>query len=314
MMTRRGFIRYILASGALVSSPGCITAVARRQAEVIRRMYVINVVHTEANWWDDGYSGIDVGARELLKQLATLENAIGTRIPITWCLFFANGYHNPGTGNVHPDVVDTRRDFFHERLAAGDEVGIHPHAVSKEEQWRYIKENAEKLAGAGFPYPQTHAPGWFHLSGHVLRALEECHFVADAGVVVRTPEAAAAGRSADDPHSFRPYFPSYQNPYKPGECSVVELPLFLSYHGIGEVNGFVNAVTRQWAACEDGGMDVLQFFWHPFELVRQDGTPDDQVINGFVAVYRRISELGGCSFATASQATHAWLALKELPK
>ncbi len=271
------------------------------------KLHIVNVVHSEANWWDDTYTELDVGTTALLRRFEEIRDSKGIDLPITWCLFFANGYVNEPTGAVHPDIVDTRGEFFQARLQLGDEIGIHTHAKGREHQWKFVGANAKKLEETGFPYPRTHAPGWLYLDGQTLRALEDAEIPVDAGVIVRSPEAESSGRSPSDPKSFRPYYPSYENVFEPGGSATIELPLFLSYNGIEKSwEGFAQAVLDQWIHRKEVDTSVLHFFWHPFEMLHSNGELNQNVINGYASLYDEIAEWDDVLFSTAYEAASAW--------
>jgi hypothetical protein len=48
-------------------------------------LYVLNVVHTEPDWWSGRYAGLDLGVRRFLEEPSKLESRLECRIPITWC-------------------------------------------------------------------------------------------------------------------------------------------------------------------------------------------------------------------------------------
>ncbi len=304
-MDRRHFIR--TTTTAILGYPVVKQISARAEDQRVGKLHIVNVVHTEANWWDDGYTGLDVGTQDLLDRFEGIKASKSMELPITWCLFFANGYVNEPTGRIHPDIVDTRGEFFEKRLRLGDEIGIHTHAKNKEDQWKYIEGNAKKLEAAGFPDPRTHAPGWFYLDGNTLRALEKAEIPIDAGVIVRSPEAEAAGRDYSDHKSFQPYHPSYENIYVPGSSPTLELPLFLSYNGIEE--SWENFARLVRAACDgrnEADEIVLQFFWHPFEMLHPNGELNREVINGYVSLYDEVAGWEGVVFSTAYEAVTKW--------
>jgi len=282
------------------------------------KVYVINIVHTEHNWWDDKYTGLDVGTSILLQRFREIEDREGIKIPITWCLYFGNGQRGPVTSTLNPDIIDVRKEFFLRRFKLGDEIGIHTHAPDPREQCKFFTANAQRIEAEGFPYPKTHAPGWFYLNKKVFRALEKAEIEIDAGLLVRVGKAThplgimlqdCSERYPSDHKSFRPYFPSYENICRAGDCSVLEIPVFLSYHGIEEnPKGFVDAFRKQWEHRDEVAVDIVQFFWHPFECMemKPGGGINHGVINGYYAVYSEIAKWEDVIFSTTYQAAKAW--------
>ncbi|NLI98256.1 hypothetical protein GX441_06310 [bacterium] len=284
------------------------------------QVHVINVVHTEHNWWDDGYTGLDEGTALLLERFANLGARHVTRIPITWCLYFGNGEKGPVTGTVNPDIIDVRKEFFRERFKLGDEIGIHTHASDPKEQPRFFKANAEKVESHGFPYPKTHAPAWFYLDGSIFRALEAARIEIDTGVlvgcgVVNHPRVKdlmvqdSSRRDRGDHRAFRPYHPDYEKIWEPGTSPIVEIPVFLSCEGIGENPArFIEAFRKLWEHRDEVAVDIVQFFWHPFECMEQrtGGRINHSVIDGWCTLYSEIASWNDIVFSTACDAVVAW--------
>jgi hypothetical protein len=287
-------------------------------------VHVINVVHTEQDWWDGELRGIDLAMPAFLRRLEQLEHEQGVKVPLTWCLYFGND-----TGA--PDIVDVRREFFWARWQQGDEIGIHTHAADHRHQPRYIKANAEKLAAAGFPYPKTHAPGWFYLNSDVIRALEDAGIEIDAGLYVREnqflhPETAillqdATCRDATLPASFRPYHPDSRHVCLAGDSPVVEAPIFFPLEGrehgwncrggILENPGcYVEAFVEQWQHRHEVAVDIVQFYWHPFELLWTDDAGnayiDQKVVDGLCQIFSEIASLPDVVFSTTQNAVDDW--------
>ncbi len=285
------------------------------------KVSIINVVHTEHNWWDDEYTGLDEGTALLLERFGKIETRQGIRIPITWCLYFGNGQKGPVTGTVNSDIIDVRKEFFLERFELGDEIGIHTHAPDPREQHRFFKANAEKIESEGFPYPRTHAPGWWYLDGQVIRALEDARIEIDTGVLVGCGKVThpaikdlmlqdSSSRDRQDHRSFRPYHPAYDNVSKPGNSSIVEIPVFLSYEGIGENPArFINAFRKLWEYRNEVAASIVQFFWHPYECMEQKngGGINLSVVDGWYTLYSEIALWEDVVFSTAYEAAKAWI-------
>jgi hypothetical protein len=326
-ITRREFLKYstsaALGVGIVASGLGCLRSgmykTKREGSKKMGKVYVINVVHTEHNWWDDKYTGLDIGVRHFLQKIEKIENSEGIRIPITWCLSFANGGQNETMGVSPPDIIDMRKDFFVERFELGDEIGVHPHAADPRKQWKFIEENAKKIESEGFPYPKTHAPGWFYLDGKVFRELEKAGIEIDAGLLVGMKgspmphhedimQLDTSERSRDIPKSFRPYFPSYKNVTKPGECPILEIPVFMSYDGIADnPQGFIDATRVQWEHRDEVPVDIIQFYWHPHEFMKPKSDEiADEVVNGYYTVYKEIAAWKDIYFSTAQEAAKKW--------
>ncbi len=284
------------------------------------KMHVINVVHTEHNWWDDEYTGLDEGTALLLERFGKIEAERGMKIPITWCLYFGNGQKGPVTGTDSPDIIDVRKEFFLERFKLGDEIGIHTHAGDPREQPKFFKKNAEKVESQGLPYPKTHAPAWFYLNGPIFRALEEARIEIDTGVlvdcgVVNHPQVKdlmvqdSSHRDRDDHRAFRPYHPDYDKIWEPGASPVVEIPVFLSYEGIGEDTArFIDSFRKLWEHRHEVAVDIVQFFWHPWECMvqRKGGGVNHNVIDGWCRLYSEIASWNDVVFSTACGAVDAW--------
>ncbi|UCG44307.1 MAG: hypothetical protein JSU73_06815 [candidate division WOR-3 bacterium] len=285
-------------------------------------VHIVNVVHTEPDWWDGGLAGIDVGLPALLERFGDIEQKAGARIPVTWCLFFNNDYRSPEAGRRFSDVVSVRADFFHSRLELDDEVGIHTHALDPRRQHLYFQDNAQRLAEAGFPYPRTHAPGWFYLDGNVFRALERAGIETDAGLLVgagrvvgRQPLVKgillqdATGRERSDPSAFRPYHPAPDCISRPGSSAVVEVPVFLSSSGVAEdPEGHVGAIRNQWLHRDEVEVEVVQLFWHPWELVEQGpgGGVNRAVVDGLAEVMSAVVGWDDVVFSTVHDAVTRW--------
>jgi hypothetical protein len=292
--------------------------------EKMGKIFVINVVHTEYDWWDKGPSGIEYGLPALMRELERLEPEESLKIPITWCLFFAN---NP----ARRDVVDTHREFFLQRLKLGDEVGVHTHAPDVRDQPKYYKSNAEKLEAAGFPYPKTHAPGWFYLNSEALHRLEEANIEIDAGLVVREgrfvhPEQDillqdCSNRDPKKAASFRPYHPSRHRVSEVGDSPIVEIPIFFPLRGrehgwncgpgvATEPHTFVEAFDNHWAHRKEVDVDIVQFYWHPFELVHRGRQGKEavklEVVRNLCDIFRHIGAREDVQFATAHAAVSVW--------
>jgi hypothetical protein len=241
---------------------------------------------------------------------------------VTWCLFFNNDYRSPEAGRRFSDVVSVRADFFHSRLELGDEVGIHTHALDPRRQHLYFQDNAERLAEAGFPYPRTHAPGWFYLDGNVLRALERARIETDAGLLVgagrvvgRQPLVKgillqdATGRERSDPSASRPYYPDPDCISRQGGSAVVEVPVSLSLSGVAEdPEGHVRAIRNQWLHREEVMVDVVQLFWHPWELVEQKpgSSVNRAVVHGLANVMSAVASWDDVVFSRVHDAVDGW--------
>lgn len=295
-------------------------------------VHVINVVHTEPSWWDDQLTGLAKGVPLLFQRLEEIQNRTGVRVPITWCLYFGNGERGAVTGRLRPDTIDVRKDFFHERYEKGDEIGIHTHASDPREQYRYFRENAEKIESGGFPYPKTHAPGEFYLDSQTIRALEEAKIEVDAGLLVGARDYPglvvhdgkithshplldgmilqdASCRDPSDYRSFRPYYPSYEDICRDGNSSVVEIPVFSYFKEIEDrPGGVVQTFRKQWAHRDEVAVDIVQFFWHPWELLNQpsEGEINHALIDGYHKVYSEIAKWEDVAFSTARKAAEAW--------
>ena len=281
--------------------------------------HVVNVVHTEHDWWQtpvagrqgdtqtNVYAGLDVGVSQLLQRLSDVEASIGQRVPITWCLWFSNGSVDSESRPI-PDIIDCRLEFFQARSEMGDEIGIHPHAPKTQDQWRFIQANADRVTSLGFPPVDTHVGGWFETNSRVIGELESCKIGIDAGPVVRPGEGTVHGRSPDDHRSYRPYHPSRSNPWKEGASSVVRLPLFLSYHGIWDgATGFIDYTRRQYEKRDEVAVEIVHFFWHPFEMIHQEtGGPNTSVIEGYHDLFREIGTWDDVVFSTAREAVSRW--------
>ena len=282
--------------------------------------HVINVVHTEHDWWHSPvagalessceaniYGGLDVGVARLLERFDEMHTRTGARIPITWCLWFSNDIVDD-QGRSIPDIVDTRRDFFQARMTLGDEIGIHPHARERSEQWRYIRENAAKLSDADFPYPSTHVGGWFVTDENVIAELNSCDIRIDAGPVVRPGDGSVHGRPPDSHLSYRPYHPSITNPWQAGVSSIVRVPLFLSYHGIWNgAEEFLGYAKHQYERRHEVPVEIVHFYWHPCEMVERDsGEPNDAVVDGYSDLLSEIGTWPDVVFSTARDAVTDW--------
>ena len=290
-------------------------------------IYVINVVHAEPNYWDDELTGLDKGVSSLLETLGRLERSTGCRIPITWCPYFDNGARGLRSGKpAYPDTIDVRKDFFLGRLELGDEIGIHTHASDPREQHRFFKSNAQKTEAQGFPYPKTHAPGWFYLNGQVLRSLEEAKIEIDTGLLVGARDmpgmSAPQGKlihkgillqdaSCRDPsnhRSFRPYHPSYEDVGENGDSSIVEIPVFFYYKEVEEDPvGVIEAFKRHWKHRNEVDVTIVQFFWHPWELLYlATDIANREMIDGYYKIFSEIATFQDTVFSTANDAAKAW--------
>jgi hypothetical protein len=287
------------------------------------KIYVVNVVHTEADVSDKGFSGIEVGLPALLAELAKLKKSEGLHVPMTWCLQFCNDPNRT-------DMVDVHAEFFQERLRDGDEVGIHTHAPDVRDQPQFIGANVEKLEAAGFPHPKTHAPGWFYLAPDLIRSLERAGIEIDAGLVVREgrfimPETDillqdSSDRDPREPSAFRPYHPSRTDVSQAGDSSVVELPVFFPLRGrehgwncwqgiLTEPHTFVDAFKRHWRHRHEVGADIVQFYWHPWEIVVRRRVAD--TVKNLCWIYQEIGRLDDVEFATAQAAVAEWKKISE---
>ena len=288
-------------------------------------LHIINVVHTEPNWWDGLYTGLDIGTTNFLDRLASL----GLRIPITWCAFFGNGHLVPGTKQEALDLLDARPEFLRSRFELGDEIGIHVHARHILDTQQYIAPNADRLQAAGYPYPSTHAPFMGRLEPPVIRALADANIDIDAGLVPRVGKVVyeqeldmdVFGRivqdcSVRDPEaleSYRPYHPSFTNIAEAGDCPFLEIPVIFSYHGIeSHVPWYIDEIRRRWDALNVVKTDIIQFFWHPYEFLYPWSTEiNHEVIEAFCRIFSEIAAWDAVIFSTTRDAARAYLTQEE---
>lgn len=283
-------------------------------------LHIINIVHTEPNWWDGQYTGLDIGATHFLDRL----EALCLRVPVTWCAYFGNGHRVPGNGQEAPDLIDARPGFIASRARLGDETGIHVHGRAIFHTDPFIARNAAQLQVAGYPYPSTHAPYWNRLDPSMLHALVEAGIAIDTSLVPRIGKSIfdqdydeeargrvlqdCSWRDPDDPASYRPYHPSYEDVSREGDCPVLEIPITFSYHGIEDhVPWYLSELRRRKEALLPTGVDVVQFFWHPHEfLYPWSEKINFPVIEAFCRLFSEIAGWDGVVFSTARDAARAY--------
>jgi hypothetical protein len=283
-------------------------------------LHIINVVHTEPNWWDGIYSGLDIGTKRFLERLGEL----GLRVPITWCAFFGNGHLIPGTGQEAPDLIVARPEFLAARSKLGDEIGIHVHSRRIFDTESYIAVNAKQLQAAGYPYPSTHAPYWGRLDPSVFRALAEAKIAIDTGLTPRVGKGVyeqhydedaygrvlqdCTSRDPNDPASYYPYHPSYEDIAKSGNCPVLEIPVTFSYHGIeSHIPWYLEETRKRWKARDEVKTDIIQFFWHPYEfLYPSTNSINHEVIDAFCTIFTEIATWDEVLFCTTREAAYAY--------
>lgn len=284
-------------------------------------LYIVNVAHTEPNWWDGTYSGLDIGAQRFLDDLA----AASLRVPITWCAYFGNGHLIPGTGQEAPDLLLARPAFVAERYQLGDELGIHVHGQRIFSTEPFIAPNARQLQEFGYPYPSTYAGYWNRLDASVLHALADAGIAVDTALIPKVgrsiytqdfdPEAKGrvlqdcSSRDRDDPASYRPSHPSYDDYAVPGDCPVLEVPVTFSYHGIETgIPAYINEIRKRWIARHEVRDDIIQFFWHPHEFIFPGTTTVNQpVIDAYIAIFSELVGWNDVVFSTMRDAARAFI-------
>lgn len=292
------------------------------------KLHLVLICHCDrVEWLGSAYSYDDMefAVRELAEMLVSVEREYNIEIPVTYLPCFMHE-------NAEYSVAHERTDLFKELLKMENEIGVHTHVGYDRlpSQDGFIIPDADTLEELGFPRPKTWAAGDWYTTSNTVRQLEEGRYTVDCSVVPLEGKFYHGSRKQFELDYSRcktlsPYHPSYEDICRPGESSIVELPVSgwlpeLYYWDqrfpLAEKRLEERLLYRLRMRGETA-VDVFQVFWHPqdFWLPHYAWYPEDssqepridkQLLKSTQGFLRLAAELDGVEFSTAYQAAEEW--------